>query len=194
MLIPGTDLLLGGGKTGVAYLLNTTNLGHYRSNDSQVVQKEQISVSEIRGGPVYWNRSRSSGGPLVFNWGANDVLKAYAFGGNRIASAPEAKGIYNGIWPGGILTLSADGSESSTGIVWATVAVSGDAENNPPVPGELHAFSAANVSVELWNSTMNPARDAFGNLAKFVPPLVANGRVYVATFSGKVAVYGLLAP
>ena len=39
---------------------------------------------------------------------------------------------------------------------------------------------------------MNSARDNFGNFAKFVPPLVVNGRVYVATFSNQVAVYGLL--
>ena len=41
---------------------------------------------------------------------------------------------------------------------------------------------------------MNAARDSFGNFAKFVPPLVANGRVYVATWSNQVAVYGLIAP
>jgi dienelactone hydrolase len=39
---------------------------------------------------------------------------------------------------------------------------------------------------------MNPSRDGFGNFAKFVPPLVANGKVYVATQSNQVAVYGLL--
>ena len=77
-------------------------------------------------------------------------------------------------------------------MLWATVATSGDAENNPPVPGELHAFDAENVSQELWNSTMNASRDGFGNFAKFVPPLVANGKVYVATWSNQVAVYGLL--
>ena len=72
--------------------------------------------------------------------------------------------------------------------------MSGDAEQNPPAPGELHAFDAANVSTELWNSTMNPSRDGFGNFAKFVPPLVANGKVYVATWSNQLAVYGLLLP
>jgi hypothetical protein len=38
---------------------------------------------------------------------------------------------------------------------------------------------------------MNASRDSPGNLAKFVPPLVANGRVYLATASRKIAVYGL---
>jgi hypothetical protein len=41
---------------------------------------------------------------------------------------------------------------------------------------------------------MNAARDSPGNFAKFVPPLVANGKVYVATWSNQVSIYGLLAP
>ena len=38
----------------------------------------------------------------------------------------------------------------------------------------------------------NSARDALGNWAKFVPPVVANGRVYLATFSNQLVVYGTL--
>ena len=108
------------------------------------------------------------------------------------AATPSAQGsVTNQIFPGGILTLSANGEAPGSGVVWATTAGSGDAENNPPVPGVLYAFNAGNVATELWNSTMNAARDGFGNFAKFVPPLVANGRVYVATWSDQVAVYGL---
>ncbi len=39
---------------------------------------------------------------------------------------------------------------------------------------------------------MNTNRDAVGNFAKFVPPTIANGKVYLATFSNKLNVYGLL--
>src|SRR5262249_46795770 len=94
--------------------------------------------------------------------------------------------------PGGTLTLSANGETPGSGVVWATVTASGNAENYPPVNGILYAFDAGNVANQLWNSTMNGTRDAFGDLAKFVPPLVANGRVYVPTWSNQVAVYGLL--
>jgi PKD repeat protein len=48
------------------------------------------------------------------------------------------------------------------------------------------------VSHELWNSQQNSARDAVGSFAKFVPPTVANGKVYLATFSGQLDVYGVL--
>jgi hypothetical protein len=195
LLIPGTSppLLAGGGKTGDLYVLNTTKLGKFNANDSQVVQKENITDGgEFRGGPVYWQRSAANGGPLLYNWGASDWVKAYPFSGTLFATSPSTQGSGNQDWPGGILALSANADQHGTGVLWATVAMSGDAENNPPVPGELHAFDAENVSQELWNSAMNPSRDGFGYFAKFVPPLIANGKVYVATWSRQVAVFGLL--
>ena len=91
--------------------------------------------------------------------------------------------------PGGILALSANGTNAGTGIVWASFPISGDANHNV-LPGILHAYDAQNISRELWNSEQNTARDSVGNFAKFVPPTVANGKVYLATFSGRVNVYG----
>ena len=192
MLVPGTSLLVAGGKTGVLYLLNTSGLGKNTANDSGAIQKILIAASELRGGPVYWQRSTANGGPLLYDWGVSDALKAFSFNGATFATAPSATGtVSNQIWPGGILALSADGETAGTGVLWATVATSGDAERTPPVPGELYAFDAGNVATQLWNSNMNATRDSVGNFAKFVPPLVANGRVYVATWSKQVAVYGL---
>jgi Bacterial Ig-like domain (group 3) len=194
LLIPGTNhpsLLAGGGKNCELYVLSTAQLGKFNANDSQVVQKEKICSNTFRGGPVYWQRSAANGGPLLYNWGSSDYAKSYAFSGTQFAATPSSQGTATQIWPGGILTLSANGEQHGSGVLWATVAISGDANNDPPVPGELRAFNAENLSQELWNSEMN-ASDGFGNFAKFVPPLVANGKVYTATWSNQVAVYGLL--
>jgi len=194
LLIPGTNprLLAGGGKNCELYVLSTSQLGKFNATDSQVVQKEKICASSFRGGPVYWQRSAANGGPLLYNWGSSDWAKAYALNGTQFAATPSSQGSVTQIWPGGILTLSANGEAHGSGVLWATVATSGDANNDPPVPGEVRAFNAENVSQELWNSAMNATRDGFGNFAKFVPPLVANGKVYVATWSNQLAVYGLL--
>ncbi len=192
LLIPGTSLIAGGGKTGVLYVLDTANLGHFSASDKGAVQKLTISASSMRGGPVYWQRSAANGGPLLYDWGSSDWVKAYAFNGSKFGTAPSSQGSGTQIYPGGILAISANGDTPGSGVIWATVASSGNVYNDPADPGVLHAYDAGNVSTELWNSTMNSARDNFGSFAKFVPPLVANGKVYVATFSNQVAVYGLL--
>lgn len=194
LIIPGTNLLAGAGKAGTLYVLRRNNLGKFNANDTQIVQELQITPHSVRPGPVFWQRSAQNGGSLLYNWASSDWVKAYPFDGTKFASSPSSQGSGTQIWPGGVLALSANGQHQGSGILWATVATSGDAENNPPVPGELHAYDADNVSEELWNSAMNPSRDGLGNFAKFVPPLIANGRVYVATWSSRVAVYGLLDP
>jgi hypothetical protein len=90
----------------------------------------------------------------------------------------------NMIWmPGGFLTVSANGSDASTGIVWATMPFNGNA-NQEVVRGVLRAFDASDVSKgQLWSSEDSGVQaDRLGWFAKFNPPVVANGKVYVATF------------
>ena len=82
LLVPGTSLLVGGGKAGVLYVLNTGGLGKNTANDSGAVQKITLAAGSIRGGPVYWQRSAANGGPLLFDWGTNDQLTTT--GGTRV--------------------------------------------------------------------------------------------------------------
>jgi hypothetical protein len=88
-----------------------------------------------------------------------------------------------------MLTLTANSDNAGTGIIWASHPVKLNA-NQAVVPGMLRAIDAGNLSRELWNSTLRP-NDNLGLLAKFTPPTVADGKVYMATFSNKVCVFGL---
>ena len=88
------------------------------------------------------------------------------------------------------MTISANGLTAGTGIVWAAYEPTGIADGGAH-PGILRAFDAANVSRELWNSNQD-ARDFSGSWAKFSPPIVANGKVYLPTFDNILNVYGLL--
>ena len=191
LLIPGTTLILGGGKNGWLYLTRTTKMGHINSDsDSQIAQTFQITPANIHGSPVYWNGPK---GPMVYVWAEFDYLKAFKLAAGKLIQTPASQSpapVPDGM-PGGFLSVSADGGKAGTGIVWASTPFDANA-NWETVPGILHAYDASDLSHELWNSKMNTGRDDLGMFAKFCPPTVVNGKVYLSTFSGQLQVYGLL--
>ena len=88
------------------------------------------------------------------------------------------------VWmPGGFMSISANGSEEGTGILWVAMPYAANA-NHTVVRGVLRALDASDLSKpELWNSEgTGDERDQLGLFAKFAPPTVANGKVYIATF------------
>ena len=188
MVLPNMGLVLGVGKDGVLRLVNENQFGKYNSafnNDAQEFQ----ATGFFLGAPVFWNGLQ---GPTVYMWGVGDHLKQYGFAGGRLLTHALSQSTMSA--PGQIsnsvpLSLSANGSAPGSGIVWATAASSQDAGGR--LHGVLRAFDAGNVAHELWDSTQNSQRDDVGSFAKFAPPTIANGKVYVPTFSGKLVVYGL---
>jgi len=78
--------------------------------------------------------------------------------------------------------VSANGS--SNGILWAV-------RKNGAGAGTLHAYDAANLAIELYNSDQAGTRDTLDVAAKFSILTVINGHVYVASES-KFTIYGLL--
>ena len=193
LLIPGTTLGISGGKAGVLYLVNRDNMGGLSIGDADTntVQTWSLNSGQIHGAPVWWS---CTNGSFLYIWPAsNDHLRQYQFTNGLFNTSPYSEGVSVGGSgsPGGILSVSASGTNAGTGIIWATVNTTSDA-NGTTVAGTLHAYNAQSVTNELWNSDMVPGRDTLGNLAKFVPPTVANGKVYAATFSDQVDVYGLL--
>jgi hypothetical protein len=198
LLIPGTSLLFSGGKAGWLYLVDGSNMGHVSSgtSDTNIVQNWSIGGHSVHGGPVWWDGPTGS---FAYIWAAAlDHLRQYKFDrvlGEFSSTTPFAQSstVGGSGQPGGLLSLSADGTNAGSGILWASVNTSGNA-NQGTVAGTLHAYDAQNVGTELWNSDMIAGRDALGNFAKFVAPTVANGKVYVSTFSHRLVVFGLLPP
>jgi hypothetical protein len=151
----------------------------------------------IHGTPVYMEGAT---GGIVYVWGENERLKSYNydFTTKRITAflgegTQMASGNLGGM-PGGRLVVSSNGTSPGTGVVWGAYPVLGDA-NSKVVPGGLVAYDAtALITVttmkQLFDSEANPA-NSLGDFAKFTTPVVANGKVYVATFSKKVVQYGL---
>ena len=159
----------------------------------------------LHGSPVYWN---GSSGPMLFVWGENESLRAWRIDtssgkvsfvgkGAEIASAQLAlqpTGL--GGMPGGMLTLSSNGKTPHSGIVWATAPVNGDANQNI-VTGIARAYDATELDPTpidpttprlklLWDS--NRSGVSF-DYSKFCPPVVADGRLLVPTYDGRVDIY-----
>jgi len=193
LLMPGTSLAISGGKVGTLYLVNRDNMGGLNGTSNNIVQSLTPSGGEIHGSPVWW---AGPDGSFMYVWpDSGSHLSQYQLVGGQFNTTPLAQGATTGGGgsPGGILSVSANGTNAGSGILWATVNTTADA-NHDVVAGTLHAYDAENVSAELWNSDLLKARDSLGNLAKFVPPTVANGKVYMATFSDRLNVYGLFPP
>lgn len=190
--LPGSSLIVGMGKDNILRLVDTGNMGKFNATTNNDVQEFQPTFGiNYTGGPIYWNSPNN--GPVIYLWGSGDRLKAYKFTGALLQTTPVSQSSVtevNGVSSSVPLSLSANGSQPGTGIVWAAAAYSLD-PNQQTVPGILHAFDASNLSVELWNSKQSAARDDLGNYAKFAPPTIADGKVFVATFSNQLVVYGL---
>ncbi len=176
----------------------------------------------IHGSPVQWTVTGPNGDQLLlYVSGERDVLRAFEYPkdfstGPELGATPQdsfesvCKNSDHGM-PGGFLTLSANGKDPQSGIVWASMPRYNKNALTGIVPGVLRAYKAypehgTTKLIEIWNSdsggniTLDCAHehthgpDQVGLFAKFVPPTVAEGKVYLSTFSGMLAVYGLKKP
>jgi hypothetical protein len=155
----------------------------------------------IHGAGVYFDN-------LLFVQGENNFVRVFSkSGGGHFAANPIARGTTTASWgtsspggmPGGILSLSANGT--SNAILWANEAfgnIPSDPDSNEaPTPNILRAYDVSTAATgtlqSIWDSETEP-NDHLGAATKFAPPLVANGKVYQATYDNQVVVYGLGAP
>ena len=194
LLVPNTTLTISGSKEGISYVVDYTNMGRYNATNAQVkdtlvFNPEKQGYVHVHGSPVYANLNN---GEFVYAWAETFKLRQFAF--NRSSGTFENdfkqgfRNLDNGM-PGAMLSLSSDDADTSTAIVWACFPFSGNA-NNQVRPGSIAAYRANDVSTgELWNSDQIK-NDAVGNFAKFNSPTIANGKVYVPTFSQALKVYG----
>lgn len=193
MLLPHTDLVLTSCKDGHIYLMNRDSMGGYHDGGNDVVQDISLGIdAHLRSSFAYYKGESQE---YAYSWSENALLKALPF--DRATHTFDLdRTISSGIQGptgnnGAFLSVSSDGSLDSTAILWASHAENGDA-NQSVRPGILRAIDATDVTKELWNSSQYSGDDP-GNYAKFSCPTICNGKVYLATFSGQLVVYGLIA-
>ncbi len=212
VLVPNSHLLIVGGKEGRFYLIDRSDMGQGRKQSLQSFQVTTAPRSMSSDGPpqnkgdFFWNIHGTpvvwpgAGKMFAFVMGEEGMLKQYRLiptgDGTSWEFDPEApfaqskesavlppsnvprKMVY---MPGGFLTLSGDGTDAASAIVWATMPLAENA-NHDIVFGVLRAFDASDITKgELWASDLDK-NDGLGEFAKYNPPVVANGKVYVTTF------------
>ena len=200
LLVPGTPArIVSGGKEGVLYVLSAEQMGKFVAsptapdctNTNAVQQVNAFPAVEhngqkhwgnIHGSPVFWKGPDSG---RIYAWGENSRLKAYVFERGKLQDTDNPRmSAYRpptGM-PGGMLALSARDSQAGTGILWAVVPLDGDANQQRGVKGIVLALDAQDVSQVLWTSEQVSERDRLGLFATFVPPTVAGGKLFVATY------------
>ncbi len=144
----------------------------------------------IWGSPAYWN------GNLYWT-GANDHIKAYSFNANNsglISTSPTSKSAQIFAFSAPTPAISSNGN--SNAILWALDGSADDSTCSDGGGGNclgLYAYDATNLANLLYTSSQAANnRDSPGTAVKFEKPIIANGKVYVATQSA-VSAYGLLA-
>ena len=193
-LIPDSPFMFSGGKEGVIFLLDRNAMGKLEGTNSGPLQRfqagygcgQQDCANTL--GTAFWRRQNDG---MLYVWDRRDVLRAYRFVNDRFLTIPAAVSSVTVAQTGGP-SVSANGTDESSGIVWAVTTEV--ARTGGLSPGTLRAFRASDVSQELYNSDMNTARDELGTFTRMAPPVVANGKVYVPTQGKSVSVYGLLQP
>lgn len=181
--VPNTSLIFGGGKYGAGFLVDTQNMGHTMMGNGQIVQSLSVSPYGVYSFAI-WNGSL---GPVLFAPDGPNPVAGFRFTGSAFETVPSLQSsvLSTNIFQG--ISVSSNSSIPGTGIVW-------DANWDQPTQKIiLRAFNAEKPAVQLWDNTENP-NDAAGPFAKFVSPMIANGKVYMPTFGNQVAVYGLTDP
>ena len=184
------NLILCGGKDGIIYVVNRSNMGHYNATTDHAVQKLTIGRPEPINGnwftPANWNG-------YVYFGGMNEPVMAFKFANGLLPTSPSSQTTNSFGYPGPTATVSSSGT--SNAIVWAldnSKFIGGDLVGgvNTPGPAVLHAYRADDLSVELYNSNQAGTRDTAATAIKFTVPTVANGHVYVGG-AKQLTAYGI---
>jgi hypothetical protein len=189
-----SNLAFVGGKDARIHVLDRTNMGKYTAgmDADKIVQTVNVTVmynityksGHMHGSPAYW---KGPTGYHLFVYPEQSPLQDYAV--TPTATMPvNPKPVMNGGFipphPGGMVTVSSNGTMAGTGVLWVGLVTNPMADVwHMFANGTLAAYNAEDISkAPLWTSDQAPmGRDALGTFAKFCTPVVANGKVYIGT-------------
>jgi len=191
MIVPGRrdgpPLAVAAGKVGRMYLLDRSALGGYDPGTERVLGV--FSIGACWCGPSFFvgadnvRRIVSSGGQSVMVWRVEPADSDEEDAAATLTKESVSATLATGQDPGFFTSISSDGTEEGTAVIWAV----GRPTDTSPALLTLYAFdardgrtlfSAAAGSWPLPNHNAN------------VVPVVANGKVYVASYKA-LNIFGL---
>jgi hypothetical protein len=213
MLIPGASQLVAGSKAGKMYLVNTTNLGQLQPNDAGAAQtlffspshstetcidNHNNTVTGDAGSSSFYSTAAWFNGSLFVG---NDPgpVKQFTYNAGQLAATAATPESISAFSLGTTPFVSSNGTAG--GIVWMLdhgKAIQ-DSHAASSASAILRAYDATNIAHLLYSSAQDPA-DTPGFGIKFSSPIVANGKVFIATAhdplsaaapQGELDVYGL---
>jgi len=190
LVIPGTNLVIGGGKTGILYLLDRSSMLPIQQITAAVnlystdpPDKNWESGPHLHGSLTFWQ-----GTNFLYVWGEKDFMHAFAF--NPATGTFSNNPVRNSTFPaqpltmpGGMLSLSANGNDPRTGIVWAIISTNSVEPGQGDPLGELVAFDAQTLDT-LWSTPI-------GHTPHWAPPTIADGKVFVSNLDGELMAFVL---
>ncbi len=187
VLVPNTNMLVTAHKTGrLMVTKQNATPGEFNETSSNFLGAYDLGAgnsAQSHSGISYFG-----GTPTPFIYQFSEFTHVLAFPVNT-ASQTLGTPVANTSVPtntgleGGYSSVSSNGTDPSTGILWVTHATG--------TGGTLHALNASDITQELWNSDQNTG-DGLGLYSKMNPVTIANGKVYAQTFNNSLNVYGLL--
>jgi hypothetical protein len=172
-------LAVGAGKDGNIYVVNRDSMGKFTAPGNNAYQEiDGVLSGGIYSMPAYFNNT------IYFGPVGNSIM-AFGIANALFSTTPTSQTGSNFSYPGATPGISANGTTNA--ILWAVENTGSGGGGGLAV---LHAYDAANLATELYNSNQAGTRDHFAD-NKFITPTIANGKVYLGTPTG-VIVFGLL--
>jgi hypothetical protein len=216
-VIPDSSQLVGGGKTGVMYLMDRRRMTKDQSfeafdntydsscpppsaTDPCPLRSDQCSRyrswdtgPHLHGAPTYWQLSPDRG--LVFDWGEKDKLKRFDHDrrsgrlveANTVSGDLRAEGQNRGNWVMPGGLISLSANGTRDGLLWINLPWKGGGRILAYDARSLSPHDARSLSPPKWDTTVPFP------LSHNSPPTVADGRVIVGS-EMKFLVYGLRGP
>jgi hypothetical protein len=197
--LPGSPFVVAGSKYGDMFVIRRSDMSLVTRFQAAARQSSDYDWTGIYNGLAVWNNTLyvwpGGGGSSSDSSFPTDVLKAYLVMPNGLVKQV-ASGQNDGVgvgYQGAGISISANGDDEASGIVWAMTPTDNDSWVRP---GALRAYAASSMGIfqQLWTDADPSTGDGGYFWGKFSQPLIANGKVYVPTYSNEVLVYGLTGP